>query len=259
MGIDFHDPKNSRTYTMRIADKTWMEAIKDLIPVQHIKSAVDIGCGGGIYTKALADMGAGSVTGVDFSHAILEGTREHYKDVKNMTFKYGDAFDTALDSDSYHLVLERALIHHVEDLLSCFQEVYRLLKNGGYYILQDRTPEDCLLEGDNTHIRGYCFELFPRLMEREVSRRHKSQFVIRMLKEAGFNQIEEVKLWEIRKVHTDKQKLQQDLSERTGRSILHELNEEELDMLLAYIDRKLPANEKIYEKDRWTIWKAEKS
>lgn len=258
MGIDFHSEKNSRTYTTRKADHSWVEAINNLVPIKNISRALDIGCGGGIYSKALSDMGVTSVTGVDFSKTILAGAKENCKEYKNISFQLGSAFDTGLDSSSFHLLLERALIHHFEDLEACFKEAYRVLEDGGFYIVQDRTPEDCLLAGDESHIRGYFFELFPRLVEKETNRRHHSQIVIETLKETGFKDIEEVKLWEIRKVYDTKKQLLNDLRERTGRSILHELDDKELQELINHIDASLATTDNIIEKDRWTIWKAVK-
>ncbi|UTR16859.1 class I SAM-dependent methyltransferase [Salipaludibacillus sp. LMS25] len=258
MGINFHSDKNSTTYTTRNADKTWVEAIRQLIPIEEVSHAVDIGCGGGIYSKALSDMGVNEVTALDFSEAILNGAKENCKAYQTISFKHGNAFETGLESNTCDLLLERALIHHIQDLNACFTEAYRLLKDSGYYILQDRTPEDCLVKGDDSHIRGYFFELFPKLAKVETSRRHHSQYVIDMLKKVGFKEIKEVKLWETRHVYHNKEALLNDLRERTGRSILHELADDELYVLIDHIDRSLAKNTPIVEKDKWTIWKAVK-
>ncbi|MFG6117611.1 class I SAM-dependent methyltransferase [Halobacillus sp. MO56] len=258
MGIDFHSNKNRFTYTTRTADSSWKKTITQLVPVENVSKAVDIGCGGGIYSKALADMGVASVTGVDFSEKILEGAKENCKDYKNIFFRYGSAYDTGVNSNNFDLVLERALIHHLDELQNCFQEAYRILKDDGYYIIQDRTPDDCLLKGNDNHIRGYLFELFPRLIDKEVSRRYSSQFVLETLKKVGFRKIEEVKLWETRKMYDTKDQLLEDLSERTGRSILHELDDNELRILINHVDKSLSSNNSIIEKDRWTIWIAVK-
>jgi len=165
---------------------------------------------------------------------------------------------TELDNDNFQLVLERALIHHIQDLKACFQEAYRILEDNGVYIIQDRTPEDCLLKGDNYHIRGYFFERFPKLKEQEIKRRHSSELVVETLKAIGFSKIEEVKLWETRNVYEQKEQLLKDLRERTGRSILHELDDDELNELLNYINKSISTEGSIVEKDRWTIWKAVK-
>ena len=256
MGIDFHNKENKHAYTSRSADHSWEEAIKKLVPIDTIIDAVDIGCGGGIYSKALANLGIPSVKGVDFSEVILEGAIENCKDYANISFQQGNAIATGLESSSFDLLLERALIHHLQDLNACFKEAYRLLKPDGYFIVQDRTPEDCLLKGSNSHIRGYFFEFFPKLIEKETGRRHDSQLVIESLKSVGFKAIKEVKLWEIRKVYKNKLQLLQDLSERTGRSILHELNDQELEALINHINLAISIENDIVEKDRWTIWLA---
>ncbi|MEK4201447.1 class I SAM-dependent methyltransferase [Cytobacillus sp. FSL K6-0265] len=258
MGIDFHNKGNRDTYTTRRADDSWMEVIHNLVPIENISNALDVGCGGGIYSKAMADMGIDSVTGIDFSKVILEGAKENCKAYESISFKHGDALETGLNDKSFNLVLERALIHHIKDLESCFKEAYRMLKDNGFYIVQDRTPDDCLVKGSESHIRGYFFELFPRLAKKEKNRRYNSQFIIKNLKAAGFKDIEEVKLWEVRKVYESKGELFKDLSERTGRSILHELNDEELEHLIDHIDESITADHHIVEKDRWTIWKSVK-
>ncbi|TKC18865.1 class I SAM-dependent methyltransferase [Robertmurraya kyonggiensis] len=254
MVIDFHDEKNRFSYTNRIADVSWTNFIKSIVPIQEISAAIDIGCGGGIYTKALSDMGISSVIGLDFSEAMLACAAENCKEYQNIFFKRGRALHTGLEGNRFDLILERALIHHIEDLSSCFKEAYRLLRNNGYFIVQDRTPDDCLLEGDNSHIRGHFFEPFPKLIEKETNRRHQSKNVMEMLKECGFREIQEMQLWETRKVYPHKTELLQDLRNRTGRSILQELDDNELKKLINFIDIQVPLDHTIVEKDRWTIW-----
>lgn len=155
MGIDFHHKANRNSYTAREADQTWVNFVRELIPSKQIDKAADIGCGGGIYSKGLVRLGAAEVTGVDYSEAILSGAKDHCKEFPQIRFVQGEAEDTGLHSHQYDLVLERALIHHIKDLDSPFNEAYRLLKTDGTFLIQDRTPEDCLLEGTPTHIRFF--------------------------------------------------------------------------------------------------------
>ena len=75
MGIDFHNQQHRTSYTTRQADSSWKAALAKHIPFHSMGRAVDIGCGGGIYAKALVDMGVASVTGVDFSLAMLDGAK----------------------------------------------------------------------------------------------------------------------------------------------------------------------------------------
>lgn len=69
MSINFHDANNKYTYAQRNAHISWREMIKNITDVQK-KRIIDIGCGGGIYTKELALMGAESVVGLDFKRNI---------------------------------------------------------------------------------------------------------------------------------------------------------------------------------------------
>ncbi|UOE95845.1 class I SAM-dependent methyltransferase [Alkalihalobacillus sp. LMS39] len=259
MTINFHSHEHQKTYTTRNADRSWIEAIRKLVEMETVDHALDIGCGGGIYAKALSDTGVSKVTGVDFSESMLEGAKENCQSYENISLKYGTAYETGLENTQYDLIIQRALIHHLDDLQRCFQEAYRVLKRGGTFIIQDRTPEDCFLKGDRNHIRGYFFERFPQLMNSERARRYKSKTVVTALRNQGFTNIEEMKLWETRKVYEQKDELLQDIKNRTGRSLLHALDDNEVSELTDFIRRSLPQDGPIVEKDRWTIWKAMKN
>ena len=63
---------------------------------------------------------------------------------------------------------------------------------------------------------------------------------------------------ETRKIHKEFDQLKIDLLNRTGRSILHELTDQELEDLVRYIEQNVEKLEPIKEEDRWTIWIAEK-
>ena len=74
MPIDFADPANRRTYSGREADATWADLGGQLVdPAGAV--VVDIGCGGGTYTRAWSDLGARRVIGVDASAPQLDSAR----------------------------------------------------------------------------------------------------------------------------------------------------------------------------------------
>jgi ubiquinone/menaquinone biosynthesis C-methylase UbiE len=260
MAMNFFDEKNKHSYTTRSVNEIWIATIKSLVDAAG-KNAADIGCGGGIYSRALREIGA-YVTGVDFSKEMLKGARENCAGIDGITFQEGNALQTGLEDQGYDIVLERALIHHLyaNQLKECFQEAYRVLKSEGIVMIQDRTPEDCLKPGSSVHIRGYFFEQFPFLAEQETKRRHDSHTVKEALFAAGFQDVQEMKLWETRKIYGSAAELRSDLAGRTGRSILHELSDEQLASLIDYIIGMVKKTRKgvIEEKDCWTIWYAVK-
>jgi ubiquinone/menaquinone biosynthesis C-methylase UbiE len=151
--IDFRDPANRRTYSDRGADDSWRAAVGVLVkPVGA--DVVDIGGGGGTYTRAWHELGAATVTGVDSSAPILDEARSSHGTLPGVRFRPGDAAATGLPDGCADVVFERALIHHVPDLAAVATEAARLLRPGGVLLVQDRTPEDVALPGTTTHPRG---------------------------------------------------------------------------------------------------------
>lgn len=94
-------------------------------------------------------MGA-RVTGVDPSLVMMEAVWEQSNRFPRIRLLQGDAEQTGLPDGSFDLVLIRAVIHHLRNLYPCFREAIRILKPGGILLVQDRTPEDCLLPASPT-------------------------------------------------------------------------------------------------------------
>ena len=130
-----------------------------------------------------------------------------------------------------------------------------MLRPGGILLIQDRTPEDVAQDGSVTHPRGWFFEIFPRLLEVENERRPTADAVSGTLATAGFDDVSTTSLWEVRRRYADREDYLAEIASRTGRSILHELDDTELAELVAELRRRLPAGP-LVEQDRWTIWRA---
>jgi SAM-dependent methyltransferase len=253
MGIDFHDPQNRSTYSGRVADESWRKAVAELVSAAGA-DVVDVGCGGGTYTRAWHDLGARTVAGVDFSESILDSARQDHGELSGVAFRVGNAAATGLDSGCADIVFERALIHHVADLAAVATEAARMLRSGGVVLLQDRTPEDVGRPGSARHLRGWLFEIFPRLLEVENARRPTPPVVGSALAAAGFVEISTTSLWEVRRRYADREDYLTEIAARTGRSILHELTDRELVELVDSIRRRLPEGP-VVEQDRWTLWR----
>ncbi|MYL34007.1 methyltransferase domain-containing protein [Pontibacillus yanchengensis] len=247
------------SYALREAAPEWRETMEQLVSWSG-QQVVDLGCGGGIYTKALSHMNVEHVHGIDASETMLQGAREYVGDVSNVTFLQGETAAIPLGNERVDTVVERAVIHHLQraQLQENLQELYRVLKPGGQVIIQDRTLDDCFLPPDKEHLRGHIFSMFPRLKKMEKVRRHSSNQVIRSLHQAGFHKIKIKSLLETRQKYPSRDKVYEDIMNRTGRTILHELNDDELRQLATTIYHQYKAHESIQEQDRWTIWIAEK-
>ena len=258
MPIDFHAQENKKTYATRTADPAWRELVGKLADLEG-KTAVDIGCGGGIYSRELNELGAQSVVGVDFSASNLAGAKENCADIEAIQFKQGDAYATGLPAQTADFVLQRALIHHLDNLVRNFDEVYRILRPDGLLLVQDRTMEDVMQPPSPTHLRGYFFDQFPKLLDVEKKRRVSDTAVRQALKHAGFDEIFSRTIWEVRRTYAHVAEFVADVQGRYGRSLLHELNDKELDQLAQYFTNTFPPDIELTEADRWTIWIARKT
>lgn len=251
MAIDFSAPSNARAYSGREAHDSWVEAMSRLVDPAR-RDVVDIGCGGGIYTRQWLNLGASSVTGVDSSAAILAAAAEDVHDAR-AKFVLGDAAATNLAENSADVVFSRAVVHHLQDLSAFAAEAVRIARPGGRVIVQDRTMDDVLQPASAEHFRGHFFQLFPQLLEVERARRPETQSVAQALRGAGGTQVRVQHLWEVRQAHKTVDHLLSDIRSRKGRSILHELDDAELESLIVHLKHELPPS-CIQETDRWTLW-----
>ena len=257
MPIDFSSPINRNTYALRTADATWKEAMVTLVNPVGLRVA-DVGCGGGIYSTSWLELGAESVVGIDSSPQMIEDAIARADEHPDLRFTVADAAATGIPDGTVDLVFQRALVHHLGDLRPVFTEAWRILAPGARLMVQDRTMDDVLRPGSPQHIRGYFFELYPRLVTFEAARRPNADSIETALSAAGFTDVQTAQIPERRRAYGSFDELVSDLKARTGRSILHELSDDELHDLVAFIGQKLDANEGIEEIDHWTAWVATK-
>ena len=254
--MDFHRDANRRSYSDRDADESWRSAVSGLVDVAGAR-VVDIGCGGGTYTRAWHDLGAGEVIGVDFSRPILDAARDSHGGLPGVRFVLANAAATGLAAGTADIVFERALVHHVHDRRGVISEAGRLLRPGGVYLVQDRTPDDVVLPGSPTHVRGWLFEVYPRLLAVEKARRPDAREFAGRLAAQHFTNVTTHHLWETRRRYPDREDYLAEISRRTGRSILHEVSDAELEHLVEELRHRLPEGP-LDERDRWTLWRAER-
>jgi 2-polyprenyl-3-methyl-5-hydroxy-6-metoxy-1,4-benzoquinol methylase len=125
---------------------------------------LDLGCGWGTISFALADRGAQAVVGIDFAKAAIRLCEErlHQKPLQNLSFLRGDAGDTGLDAGKWDLIVAADLVEHLypEDTIRVYRESLRLLRPGGRLLVWTPNPGHLLerlrfagiLRADPTHV-----------------------------------------------------------------------------------------------------------
>lgn len=105
--------------------------------------ALDVGCGGGLFSEALAAAGA-TVTGIDLSDGVLGVARLHlYESGLSVDYRASSAEDLALAEPAhYDLVACLEMLEHVPDPRAVIGACATLLKPGGKLFLStiNRTP-----------------------------------------------------------------------------------------------------------------------
>ncbi|MGA9174386.1 MAG: SAM-dependent methyltransferase, partial [Thermoactinomyces sp.] len=61
-------------------------------------------------------------------------------------------------------------------------------------------------------------------------------------------------LWETRKTYASFDQFANETLNRSGRSILHELTDQEIKELIRFIAKKIETDAPIIDRDRWSIW-----
>jgi len=105
-----------------------IDAFRDLLPLvpQGTGTALDVGCGEGFASRALAARGL-TVTGIDPDAPSLELARE--QDHANVTYLEADVMTTDLPGN-YDIVVALAVLHHLP-LEAALERLAQLLAPGG--------------------------------------------------------------------------------------------------------------------------------
>jgi ubiquinone/menaquinone biosynthesis C-methylase UbiE len=253
--MDFSHSKTKNIYGDRSAHESWKHWCElNLRP--EGKDVADIGCGGGIYSKAFSDLGAKSVCGIDNSEQYIDDA--NFVPVhKSISFLVGSASNTGLERDSIDLVFERALIHHlsVEQKKENLKELKRILRKSGILAIQDRTYEDVISLNSEHWIRSTLFCKFPKLLEFERNRRPAKSFYSNLIIEQEFTELTTSSFSEVRRTYSNFEELENEILLRKGKSILFELSDNELKEYCFSL-RDVARGQELKEVDQWTIWLA---
>ncbi|MFN8413206.1 MAG: class I SAM-dependent methyltransferase [Anaerolineales bacterium] len=95
------------------------------------KDVLDMGCGSGRYSIALARVGAKSVAGVDWQKRAFEAARIWCeKNNQPVTFREGDVLNLPFESESFDFVFSNGVIHHTHSIQKGLSEIWRVLRPG---------------------------------------------------------------------------------------------------------------------------------
>jgi ubiquinone/menaquinone biosynthesis C-methylase UbiE len=129
----------ARSYTPEVLD-LWMKAVASRAAGRSIRVVLDLGCGTGRFSQALANRFVADVVGVDPSAKMLEQarTKPHSRRVR---YVMGSAEQIPLRTGSVDLVFMSMVFHHFNSPALAARECRRVLRKGGLVFLRAGTLE----------------------------------------------------------------------------------------------------------------------
>ncbi|QSX35022.1 class I SAM-dependent methyltransferase [Shewanella avicenniae] len=144
--------------------------------IPAIDKALEIGCGFGQGIQLLrSGFGAASVVAVDLDEEMLAFSAARYPDSPWLTLMQADATRLPFDDQQFDLVCDFAVFHHVPDWQTAVDEVFRVLKPGGAFVIEE------------LYRAAICNPISKRLFEHPQTNRFNHSEMHQCLKLAGFS------------------------------------------------------------------------
>ena len=163
----------------RKADPFIARKIGEKLPHHQSGVYLDIGCGTGNYTHALARLGF-DIQGLDFSPAMLVEAKRAFP---GLVWHEADMRKLPFASHSFDGVVSMHTLHYVRHSMGeTFREMRRILKPGGKLVLLVVALEQCL-----QFWAGHYFPFFWNFGKKVLIPKER---ILGTLKEAGFENLE---------------------------------------------------------------------
>ncbi len=180
--------------------RSWQDHFSSILGTDRL-SILDVGCGPGIVSMQLADLGH-DVTSVDFSERMLEFAERNAEDNNlSIDFRQGDAMSLDFGDDSFDAVVSDYMLWTVPDPEKVVSEWFRVLKpgctlaytDGDWFHDELSTPLRCRVSGyfarrDRRGLEA-CGSSDSSLDGLWSAGAERPRDDVRMLEEAGFEDI----------------------------------------------------------------------
>jgi SAM-dependent methyltransferase len=123
-----HVTSSEDTYHEQVVRPNLLRVVGDVAG----KRVLDLACGEGFFSRALAEAGA-KVTGADIATELIELAKKQGPD--SITYIAAPAEKIPLRDDSFDTAVCVLALQNIADLSAAFAEVSRLLKKGGEFIV----------------------------------------------------------------------------------------------------------------------------
>jgi 2-polyprenyl-3-methyl-5-hydroxy-6-metoxy-1,4-benzoquinol methylase len=117
----------------------WLADVQ--LPREYFKgrTVLDVGCGSGRWTYAMASLGA-RVVAVDFTDAAVEVTRDVTRGLDEVDVIQASLFHLPFQAEQFDFVVSWGVLHHTFDTAAAFRAISPLVRPGGmlYIMVYER-------------------------------------------------------------------------------------------------------------------------
>lgn len=113
--------------------RRFTEVGKLITPAANV---LDIGCADGTFTKVIFEKTkAENIVGIDVLKSSIDYVKRRFTRNKKMKFRVADAHNLPIQNSEFDAVFCLETLEHVVDPIKVIQEIYRVLKDGGYAVI----------------------------------------------------------------------------------------------------------------------------
>jgi SAM-dependent methyltransferase len=157
----------------------WVPILIDCAKITAGHRVVDIGCGTGGFTRAIADMASAAVTGIDISERFIEFARDaSVPKHGSVTWKVGSAESLPIADGSFDCAVLSLVLHQLANPRPAAAEAFRSLVADGHVVVRTVAPEDVAARVP--------YRFFPSMSAVDTDRMPPLEEVEGWLKDAGF-------------------------------------------------------------------------
>jgi ubiquinone/menaquinone biosynthesis C-methylase UbiE len=158
----------------------WMNVVSSYVEKQRIQTILDLGCGTGRFSEALAAHFDAEVVGLDPSKKMLEQAQRKLRD-RRVRYELGSGEAIPLPNNSVDLIFMSMIFHHFDNPRLAARECRRVLREGGTAFLRAGTHE---------HISSYPYvDFFPESRSMMEDCLPTSAFIREVFESAGFRAV----------------------------------------------------------------------